>query len=118
MTAPILLKGIMSPEEAKTAVDHGIQGIVVSNSMDPGSVEALPGIVDAVSGRIPVLVDGGFRRGSDVLMALALGARAVMIGRPALWGLAAYGELARDMAMCGRANIKAIDRSLVKLHRW
>jgi 4-hydroxymandelate oxidase len=130
MTVPVVLKGITSPEKAKIAADRDIQGIVVSNNVEPGAVTALPGIVDAVGGRIPILVDGGFRRGSDVLMALALGARAIMIGRPALWGLAAYGaegvqkvielmqtELARDMAMCGRVNIKAIDRSLVKVHR-
>ena len=137
IAAPILLKGIISPEEAKLAVDRGIQGIVVSNYVEasnnamPMAIEALPAIADAVGGRIPILIDGGFRRGGDILMALALGARAVMIGRPALWGLAAYGaegvqkvvellqsELARDMAMCGRVNIGTIDRTLVKIHRW
>jgi 4-hydroxymandelate oxidase len=143
MSVPLLLKGVITPEEAKTAADRGIQGVVVSNYIVapnngeagynpfPPSIEALPAIVDAVHERVPILIDGGFRRGSDVLMALALGARAVMIGRPALWGLAAYGadgvqkvmellqtELARDMAMCGKVNVKAIDRSLVKVHKW
>jgi isopentenyl diphosphate isomerase/L-lactate dehydrogenase-like FMN-dependent dehydrogenase len=89
----------------------------------------LPAIVDAVGGKVPVLVDGSFRRGTDVLKALALGARAVMVGRPPMWGLAAYGadgvqtvlemlqsELARSMGLSGKPNIKAIDRSLVKIH--
>jgi isopentenyl diphosphate isomerase/L-lactate dehydrogenase-like FMN-dependent dehydrogenase len=91
----------------------------------------LPSIAEAVGGKIPVLIDGSFRRGSDALKALALGARAVLLGRPPLWGLAAYGadgvrqvlqlmqgELARDMAMCGRANVKSVDRSIVRIHRW
>ena len=84
----------------------------------------------SVGGKVPILIDGGFRRGSDVLKALALGARAVLLGRPPLWGLAAYGakgvqtslellqtELASDMAMCGKVNIKAIDRNVMKIHR-
>jgi isopentenyl diphosphate isomerase/L-lactate dehydrogenase-like FMN-dependent dehydrogenase len=90
----------------------------------------LPSIVDAVGAKIPVLVDGSFRRGTDILKALAFGARAVMIGRPAMWGLGAYGadgvrvvfqmlqgELARDMGHCGRPSIASIDRSLIKIHR-
>jgi len=80
---------------------------------------------------MPVLIDGGFRRGTDILMALALGAKAVLVARPIAWGLAAYGpegvryvlemlqtELARSMAMCGKPDLKSIDRSAVKLHRW
>ena len=137
MSVPLLLKGIMSPEEAAIAVKRGVQGIVVSNyrghleSELAASIEVLPAIADAVSGRIPILIDGSFRRGTDVLMALALGAQAVLLGRPPLWGLAAYGaegvqrvlemmqaELARSMAMCGRPNIKSIQRSDVKIHRW
>ncbi|MBI3693443.1 MAG: alpha-hydroxy-acid oxidizing protein, partial [Acidobacteria bacterium] len=136
MTVPLLLKGIMSPEEAQTAVERGAQGIVVSNhgglsaSGLAAPIEMLPSIVDAVGGRVPVLIDGSFRRGTDVLKALAFGARAVLIGRPALWGLAAYGaegvqtvlemlqsELARSMGLSGKPNIKAVDRSLVKVHR-
>jgi isopentenyl diphosphate isomerase/L-lactate dehydrogenase-like FMN-dependent dehydrogenase len=93
-------------------------------------MEVLSGIVDAVAGRIPVLVDGGFRRGTDVLKALAIGAKAVMVGRPPLWGLAAYGqpgvarvlellqsELALAMGLSGRPNLASIDRSLVSLDR-
>ena len=92
-------------------------------------MEMLPSIVDAVSGRASILIDGSFRRGSDIFKALAYGAAAVMIGRPVVWGLAAYGpegaqqvlemlqtEVARDMAHCGRPTIKDIDRSVVKLH--
>jgi 4-hydroxymandelate oxidase len=114
-----------------------VQGIVVSNYVGaPTSglaapMEVLPGIADAVGGKIPILIDGSFRRGSDILMAIALGARGVLIGRPVAWGLAAYGaagvqhvmellqtELARDMAMCGKVDLKAIDRSVVKVHKW
>lgn len=133
---PVLLKGVMSPEEAQKAVAAGVQGIVVSNySGRPltgiaSPIEMLPSIAAAVGGKLPILIDGSFRRGSDVLKALALGAQAVLLGRPALWGLAAYGadgvqnvveliqsELARDMAMCGKVNIKALDPSVVRIHR-
>jgi isopentenyl diphosphate isomerase/L-lactate dehydrogenase-like FMN-dependent dehydrogenase len=137
MTVPFLLKGIMSPEEARLAVQRGVQGIVVSNYRGPFStgmaapIEVLPSIAEAVGGKIPILIDGSFRRGGDVLKALALGARAVLLGRPPLWGLAAYGaegvhyvldliqsELARAMVMCGKVNVEAVDRNLVKIHRW
>jgi isopentenyl diphosphate isomerase/L-lactate dehydrogenase-like FMN-dependent dehydrogenase len=136
LSVPFLLKGIISPEEASTALEHGVDGIVVSNyrgRLDSGlaaPIEMLPAIIEAVSRKIPVLVDGSFRRGSDILKALALGARAVLLGRPPLWGLAAYGsdgvqqilqmlqgELAHDMAMCGKANLKVLDRSVVRIHR-
>jgi 4-hydroxymandelate oxidase len=132
---PLLLKGVMDPEEAKAAAQRGIDGIVVSNygaqaaSGLAAPIEVLPGIVDAVAGKAPVLIDGGFRRGSDILKALALGARGVLLGRPPLWGLAAYGadgvqallellqtELARDMAMCGKPDLKSLDRTLIKIH--
>ncbi len=132
---PFVLKGIMSPEEAQAAVQKGIQGIVVSNHGGLFStglaapIDMLPSIVDAVGGRVPVLIDGSFRRGTDVLKALALGARAVLIGRPVVWGLSAYGaegvqtvlgmlqsELARNMGLCGKSNIAAVDRTLVKIH--
>ncbi len=135
-SAPIVLKGIMSPEEAQIAVQRGVQGIVVSNHggrFTPGlasPIEMLPAIADAVGGKIPLLIDGSFRRGTDMLKALALGARAILLGRPPLWGLAAYGaegvqtvmemlqtELARNMAMCGKPTIKDIDRSAVKIHK-
>jgi L-lactate dehydrogenase (cytochrome)/(S)-mandelate dehydrogenase len=95
---PLLLKGLLHPGEAREAVDRGADGIIVSNhggrQLDGAvaSIQALPGIVEAVDGRAPVLIDGGFRRGIDVVKALALGARAVMIGRPHLWGVACAGE--------------------------
>ncbi len=138
LAVPFLLKGIMSPAEARTAVEHGIQGIIVSSYRGPRAaaaglaspIEMLPAIAEAVAGRVPILIDGGFRRGSDILKALALGARAVVVTRPLLWGLAAYGapgvqhilellqsELGRDMAMCGRPNLGVIDKTVVRLHR-
>ena len=95
---PLILKGILHPDEAREAVKRGADGIIVSNhggrQLDGAvaSIRALPGIVEAVGGRAPVLVDGGFRRGIDVVKALALGARAVLIGRPHLWGVACAGE--------------------------
>jgi isopentenyl diphosphate isomerase/L-lactate dehydrogenase-like FMN-dependent dehydrogenase len=95
---PVLLKGLMRPDDAELAIEAGAAGVVVSNhggrQLDgvPATVDALPDVADAVAGRIPVLVDGGIRRGGDVLVALALGADAVLVGRPALWGLAVGGE--------------------------
>jgi len=131
-TLPILLKGILTAEDARLAVDHGADGIIVSNhggrQLDGSTpaIVALPEVVDAVGGRTPVFMDGGIRRGTDVLKALALGARAVLIGRAYLWGLAADGEagvsavlsLLRDelqlaMALAGRPTIASIDRSAV-----
>jgi len=131
---PVVLKGIMSPEEALAAIGKGIDGIVVSSHGQPGSgmaasIEVLPAIAEAVAGKAPILIDGSFRRGSDIMKALALGARAVMLGRPPLWALAAYGsagvetmfgmlyaELGRDMAMCGKVNPKALGPDVVKIH--
>jgi isopentenyl diphosphate isomerase/L-lactate dehydrogenase-like FMN-dependent dehydrogenase len=132
---PVVLKGIMSAEEARAAIGKGIDGIVVSSyggqaaSGMAAPIEALPAIAEAVAGKAAILIDGSFRRGSDILKALALGARAVMLGRPPLWALAAYGsagvqtmlemlqtELARDMAMCGKPNLKSLDASVVKIH--
>jgi L-lactate dehydrogenase (cytochrome) len=95
---PFAVKGIMHPDDARRAVDIGASAISVSNhggnNLDgtPGSIRALPAVVDAVGDQIEVLLDGGIRRGSDVVKALALGARAVLIGRAYLWGLAAGGE--------------------------
>jgi isopentenyl diphosphate isomerase/L-lactate dehydrogenase-like FMN-dependent dehydrogenase len=94
----IVLKGILTREDAKLAVDNGIDGIIVSNHggrvVDSGraTIEVLPEVIEAVGGRIPVLVDSGFRRGTDIIKALAMGAKAVCIGRPYLWGLGAFGQ--------------------------
>jgi len=95
---PVVLKGVMTEEDARLAVDAGAAGIVVSNhggrQLDRvcATVDALPEVAEAVDGRVEVYMDGGVRRGTDVLTALALGARAVLVGRPALWGLAAGGQ--------------------------
>ncbi len=134
---PILLKGILRPDDAALAVEHGAAGIIVSNhggrQLDgvPASIEALPAVVEAVEGRVEVYMDGGVRRGTDVLKALALGARAVLVGRPILWGLGVDGaagaqhvlELLRDelelaMVLAGCADIASIDASLVKSVHW
>ncbi len=130
---PIVLKGIMTAEDAALAVEHGAQGIVVSNhggrQLDGtlGTLDALPEVVDAVRGRAEVYLDGGVRRGTDVVKALALGARAVLVGRPILWGLALGGaegvravlehlrmELDLAMALAGRPTIESIDRSFLQ----
>lgn len=129
---PLLLKGILNPRDAVRAVESGVSGIIVSNhgarNLDtvPATVDALPMITQAVEGRVPILVDGGIRRGTDVLKALALGATAILIGRPYLYGLAVDGangveyavsllrkELETAMAMSGRPTIASIDRSLI-----
>jgi isopentenyl diphosphate isomerase/L-lactate dehydrogenase-like FMN-dependent dehydrogenase len=95
---PIILKGILHPKDAAQALDAGVDAIIVSNhggrQVDGGigALDALPGAVREVNGRVPVLFDSGIRRGADVFKALALGARAVLIGRPYMWGLAAAGE--------------------------
>lgn len=134
--APLILKGILSPEEAAAAASRGVQAIVASNHgglFTPGfadPMEMLPAVAKALDKKIPILVDGSFRRGTDILKALALGAKAVLVARPPVWGLAAYGaegvqavlemlqtELARAMAMCGKPDLASIDSSLVKIHR-
>ncbi len=129
---PILLKGILSPEDARQAAEAGVDGMIVSNhggrQLDGvlPSIEALPGVVEAVAGRCPVLLDGGIRRGTDVFKALALGAQAVLVGRPVLWGLASRGEagalhvlellraeLEHAMALAGCPDLDRIDRSYI-----
>jgi isopentenyl diphosphate isomerase/L-lactate dehydrogenase-like FMN-dependent dehydrogenase len=130
---PVLLKGVMTPAHAHRAVDEGLKGVVVSNGgvsgAGPAPIEVLAAVVDAVGSRVPVLVDGSFRRGTDVIKALALGARAVLLGRPPIWGLAAYGadgvqqvlkllqgDLARTMVNVGMPTIESLNRKLVKTH--
>ena len=132
---PVIVKGITTPAGARQALQNGAQGIVFSNygsllgRADPASILDLQAIVEAAGGKVPVLMDGGFRRGTDVLKALALGASAVLVARPVAWGLGAYGaegvqsvvemlqtELARYMAMCGKPNLQALDRAMVKIH--
>ncbi|RMH22888.1 MAG: alpha-hydroxy-acid oxidizing protein [Acidobacteria bacterium] len=134
---PLVLKGIMTAEDAKLALHHGVDGIVVSNhggrQLDGASptIDVLPEIVEVVDARCPVLLDGGVRRGTDVLKALALGADAVLVGRPYLWGLAADGEagvgrvldllrseLARALALVGRPSIDDVDPTVVERRRW
>ena len=129
---PLLLKGVLHPDEARKALSHGVDGLIVSNhggrQLDGAvsSIEALPGVVAAVEGRIPVLVDGGVRRGADVVKALALGARACLIARPQLWGLAVAGEagvaqvleifrreIDRVMGLCGVSSIAGIGPDLI-----
>jgi isopentenyl diphosphate isomerase/L-lactate dehydrogenase-like FMN-dependent dehydrogenase len=131
---PVLVKGVLTAEDAALAMKHGAAGVVVSNhggrylDSAPSTIEVLPEIAGAIGSRGVVIIDGGFRRGTDVLKALALGAKAVLIGRPPLWGLGAFGsdgvervlrllrdELAWAMGLAGRAGIAAIDRSLVRI---
>src|SRR5262249_53911987 len=131
---PILVKGILTAADAGLAVAHGAAGVIVSNhggrQLDgvPAAIEALPEVAEAVGGRCEVYLDGGVRRGTDVLKALGLGARAVLVGRPVLWGLAVDGtagalrvlellraELDLAMALSGRPTLASVDRSLVKL---
>jgi 4-hydroxymandelate oxidase len=134
---PIILKGILTAEDTARAVEIGVEGVVVSShgsrQLDHvgGPIEALPECVAAADGKIDVLIDGGFRRGSDVLKALALGAKAVGVARPYLWGMTLYGtegvsrvldllktELALDMGLSGVASISDIDRKLVRIRDY
>lgn len=129
---PVVLKGILHPDDAERAIQAGAAAIVVSNhggrNLDtaPATIEALPRIADRVAGRIPVLLDGGVRRGTDIVKAIALGASAVLIGRPYVHGLAVNGaegvagviailrrELEMAMALMGRASLAALDRAAI-----
>src|SRR5262245_14216016 len=132
---PVVVKGVLHPDDARLALDHGAAAVGVSNhggrNLDtvPATIDVLPAIADAVAGRVPILFDGGVRRGVDLVKALALGATAAMIGRPYLWGLAAFGaegvtrvvhllvtELEMAMAQCGAASLAAIHREMVIHH--
>jgi len=129
----IVLKGILAHEDAALAAERGMDGIIVSNhgarSEDSGrsTIDALPEIVEAVRGRIPILVDSGFRRGTDIVKALAMGAQGVGVGRPYIWGLGAFGqpgvervlellriELAAAMQQVGAPSIKALTPAMVR----
>ena len=133
---PVIIKGILTAEDTEKCVKTGVSAAVVSNhgarQLDHvgATIEALPECVEARAGKMPVLIDGGFRRGTDILKALALGATAVGIGRPYLWGLASFGqrgvsrvlellrtELALDMGLAGVARISDINRSLVRIRK-
>lgn len=126
----LLIKGIVTKEDAELAIAHGVDGLIVSNHGGRGedsgraSIHSLPEVVEGVRGRVPVIVDGGIRRGSDIFKALALGANAVAIGRPYMWGLASFGqagvekvidllreELTVNMRQAGTASIADINRS-------
>lgn len=104
-SGPLLLKGVLHADDARLAIEHGVDGLIVSNhggrQLDaaPSAISALPGVVAAVKGRIPVLMDSGIRRGSDIVKAVAHGANAVLIGRPLLYGLAADGRVGVDTVM-------------------
>ncbi|XP_006265389.2 2-Hydroxyacid oxidase 1 isoform X1 [Alligator mississippiensis] len=130
---PIVAKGILRADDAKEAVKHGVNGILVSNhgarQLDgvPATIDVLPEIVEAVAGKVEVFLDGGVRKGTDILKALALGAKAVFIGRPIIWGLVYQGEegakevlqilkeeLHLAMALSGCRSVKEIDRMLVR----
>lgn len=129
---PMLLKGILNPDDAARAVELGAAGIIVSNhggrNLDtlPATIDALPDVAARIGNRVPVLVDGGIRRGTDVLKAIAFGATAVLIGRPYLYGLAVGGaggvarvvnilrrELEMAMALTGRTSLAQIDRTVI-----
>lgn len=133
----LVLKGIETREDARLCVERGVDGILVSNhggratETDRPTIECLPEVVDAVSGRIPVMVDGGIRRGSDVYKALAYGAHAVGIGRPYIWGLSAFGQAGVEkvieilnaefqliMRQCGARSLDEISRSTVQWRQW
>ena len=132
-TLPVVIKGVLHPDDARTAVERGVSAVVVSNhggrqlDTTPATLDRLPSIVAAVGGRVPVLLDGGVRRGTDVTKALALGAQAVAVGRPVLWGLAVAGrpgvgrvlellrlELTNALTLLGAASAADLTRDQVE----
>jgi len=135
LDAPLVVKGVMTIQDARAALDQGAKGIVVSDhggadedKTEP--IDVLASIVDAIGDRAAVLVDGSFRRGSDIAKALAFGAQGVLLARPVMWGLAAYGadgvrtvlallqnDLARNLGALGAVNLKALTRAMVRVHK-
>jgi 4-hydroxymandelate oxidase len=131
---PVVIKGVMTPQDAQTAIAQGARGIILSNhgSQSPramASIDVVSSVAEAVAGKAAVLVDGSFRRGSDILKALALGANGVVLARPVMWGLAAYGadgvqsviemlqsDLGRHMGALGAPDFARLTRSMVKVH--
>ena len=135
LPSPMVIKGVMSIEDARIAVNEGAKGIVVSNHGAPSGtvapIEILSSVVDAVAENAAVLVDGSFRRGSDIAVALALGARGVLLARPVMWGLAAYGadgvqsviemlqtDLARTLGALGAPNLESLTRAMIRINRF
>jgi 4-hydroxymandelate oxidase len=134
LDVPIVIKGVMDARVAAEAIEHGVRGIVVSNhgALPAGGnapIEIVSSIADAVGGRAALLVDGSFRRGTDILKALVLGAQAVLVARPVMWALAGYGaegvqtliemlqtDVARQMGALGASNLATLTRSMVKVH--
>lgn len=132
---PIVIKGVMTPRDAKAAVDRGARGVVVSDygttpAGTPTPIEMVSSIADTLADKAVVLVDGHFRRGTDILKALILGARGVLVARPVMWGLAAYGaegvqsvveilqtDLARHLGALGASNIDALNRNHIRIHK-
>jgi isopentenyl diphosphate isomerase/L-lactate dehydrogenase-like FMN-dependent dehydrogenase len=133
LKVPMIAKGILTAEDARLCIEHGFDAVYVSNhggrslDYDPSTLEVLPEIVEAVGGRVPVLFDSGICSGTDILKALALGAKAVCIGRGIRWGLAAYGapgvqrvleilqrELVTAMAQPGKQNLSSLDRTMAR----
>ena len=134
LDVPVAIKGVMTPQQAKTAIDAGMRGVVVSSyggvaSEKQAPIEALASIADACAGRAAVLIDGSFRRGSDIAKALVLGAHGVLVARPVMWALAAYGaagvqtilemlqsDLGRNMGALGAPNLESLNRGMVRKH--
>jgi len=131
---PVLVKGVLTPQDATTAIGLGAKGVIVSSygraTSGAAAIELLPSIVDAVGNKAVVLVDSNFRRGTDILKALIMGASGVLVSRPVMWGLAAYGaggveaviallqsDLGRHLAAIGVINLKGLNRTYVKVHR-
>jgi 4-hydroxymandelate oxidase len=135
LDVPVVIKGVMTPQQAKTAIDAGLRGVVVSDYGGAAAdterpIEALAAIAEVCAGKAAVLVDGSFRRGSDITKALVLGAQGVLIARPVMWGLAAYGaggvqtiiemlqgDLGRNMGALGAPDLKSLTRTMVRVHR-